>query len=62
MICKKPFGLLESIVSIIVQNFCHVICIHLLPIMISKLIPFKISEISAKFEKIDGLPYIKCNR
>ena len=45
---------------IIIQEFCCIVHIHLLPIMIPKLTPSKIVELSAKFEEIHVILYILC--
>ena len=44
--------------QLLFQELCHVICIHLLHLVILKLIPSKIAKISAEFEDLHGISCI----
>jgi hypothetical protein len=54
----EVYGIVESVVSIIVREFCSTIRKHLKPLMIPKLTKDKIKEIIAGFESLHGISYI----
>jgi hypothetical protein len=49
MNCRKPFGLPNTITSIIVRQFCHVVKVHLMALMIPKLTSSRIAKIIVDF-------------
>jgi hypothetical protein len=58
MSCGEPFGILNSTTSIIVREFCHVVKVHWMPLVISILTSPRIAKISADFESLHGIPLV----
>jgi hypothetical protein len=56
----EVYGIVKSMASIIVGEFCVAIRNHLKPLVIPKMIKTKIKEIITRFECLHGIPYIIC--
>jgi hypothetical protein len=56
--CGEVYGIVESMTSIIVKEFCVAIQKHLKPLVIPKLTRNKIKKITIGFECLHGIPYI----
>ena len=58
MSCGEPFGIPNSTTSIPLREFCHIVKVHLMPLVISKLTSSRIAKISVDFENLHGIPLI----
>lgn len=56
--CGEIYGIPKSTAFTIVKKFCSTIWIHLLPLVITKFIATRITQISSEFERLHGIPYI----
>jgi len=57
-ICRKVYGIVENMASIIMKEFYVVVKTHLKPLAIPKLIKNNIKENTSGFEILHEIPYI----
>jgi hypothetical protein len=57
---RGVYGIVESMASIVVREFCVAIKKHLKPLVTPKLTINKIKEITTSFEHLHGISYILC--